>query len=239
MHESEQGLVQFHFDDAAMVRPFLGVAAALVRLLGPNPAPGEVSAAMRRLVTIFQDRDSPRGTVIGIWGELFVIANSVDPGAMVDAWHSAEDQLFDFAAPGSRLEVKTTTRPNRVHVFNLRQLMTRAGQNGRVVSVMTTETDNGTSVSDLVEMIESRLSSDFDRQMKLHEQAAAILGGDWASYCNRRFDLQEAKHSLVVLDPIDVPQVPSPASEVLEVTLTVDCSSVPEAAVRIGLSALL
>lgn len=237
--EGDFGVVQFRADDDALIPPFLDVVAALVRLLGPAPKPGDVSAAMRRLVRLFDATAPMRGSVLGLWGELLAIAESQDPPALADAWHAHIDARFDFSAPGSRLEVKTTTRDARIHHFSLPQLQSVAASNVTVLSIMTTETCAGTSVGELVKRLEHLFAGDPTRQMKVHEQVADILGADWPSHLDHRFDEQQARESTLLLPADDIPRVEAPDPAVLEIKLTVDCTDVePEPAPR-GLSALV
>jgi hypothetical protein len=236
--EEERGLVSLRLLDQEMLAPFLAVAAAVVRLLGPSPPPGAVSAGMRRLVKIFESSEAPRGSVLGLFGELLVIASAIAPAALIDAWHARVDDRFDFAAEGSRLEVKTTTKDIREHMFNLRQLKPVLGTDVRFASIMTTETGAGTSIGDLVSRVEQALG-DPQRQIKLHQEVAATLGADWGHYLSHRFDEVQAEQTLVVLDPALVPQVEDPPPAVTSVSLTVDCTDVPVDGTRPGLSGLV
>ena len=238
-NEVDHGLVQLQLDDEEMLEPFLGVAATIVRLLGPSPAPGAVSTAMRRLVAIFDPAEPARGSVLGLWAELLVIGCSDEPWTLVDAWHAHVDARFDFSAEGSRLEVKATTKTDRIHMFNLRQLKPVTGAEVVIASVMTTETGAGTSVAELVARLERRLAGDGPRQMKVHTQVAEILGADWARHVGRRFDERQGDESLAFLHPADVPQVEEPSPEILEVSLTVDCTDVPQMKPGGGLAALV
>lgn len=237
--EAEHGLVQIWLQGDELLEPFLGVAAVIVRLLGPDPAPGEVSAGLRRLVRIFDPAQPPRGSVLGLWAELLVIHQSSDVAAMVDAWHAHVDARFDFSAEGSRLEVKATTKDARVHQFNLRQLLPVTGADVVVASVMTTETRAGRSVASFVERIEHRLAGDTARQAMVHEVVADTLGTDWVRHTSRRFDERQAVESFAFLDPDDVPKVHDVPSEVLEVHLTVDCTDVEHVQPTTGLAGLV
>lgn len=237
--EEERGLVAVRMLGQEMLAPFLAVAAALVRLLGPAPASGEVSAGMRRLVKIFEPSEAPRGSALGLFGELLVIASGSDPGALVDAWHARVDNRFDYAAEGTRLEVKTTTKDVREHMFELHQLKPVPGADARIASMMTTETGAGTSIGDLVARVEQGLRGDAQRQVKVHQQVAATLGADWVRYLGYRFDEAQALQTLVVLNPYLVPQVDEPPAAVTSVALTVDCTDVPTDGPRPGLAALV
>jgi hypothetical protein len=237
--EGDFGVVQFQVDDHALVPPFLDVVAALVRLLGADPAPGEVSAGMRRLVRLFAANAAMRGSVLGLWAEMLVIAESTDPKSLVDAWHAHVDARFDFSAPGSRLEVKATTRDLRVHQFSLPQLQPVAGSPVTVLSVMTTETHAGTSIGQLVTRLEHLLAGDPPRQMKVHEQVADVLGADWPNHLEHRFDEQQARESALLLPAGDIPRVEAEDPAILEVKLKVDCTDVEPDPAPSGLASLI
>jgi hypothetical protein len=233
------GLVEFSADDPSLIRHFLSVAAMLVELLGSDPEPGDVSKAMRRLVRLFEPQKSNRGSIIGLWGELLMISSSDDLPHLVDCWHADADDRFDFAASGSRLEVKTTTGLNRVHRFRLHQLTPIDDTEVHVASIMTTRTDAGTSLRDLIARIQEDLAGDAASQVKLYEQVTEVLGGDWDG-ADTRFDENQALASLRVFDAVAVPCVGEVPSQVLSVEMTVDCSSVPPTSdARTGFAAIL
>jgi hypothetical protein len=226
VEEIEAGVVEFRDEDAALVDHFLGVSAALIELLGTTPSPGDVSRSMNRLLRLFAAPDRARGTELGVWGELLVMCSSSDPVALVDAWHVSIDDQFDFSAPGYRLEVKTTTRGQRIHHFGLRQLIANEGVQIHVVSLMTTETDLGSSVADLVEDLRWRLASVPDRQMKVLEKVAETLGVGWPDTSGRRFDKEAAVESFRLFRATDIPRVEPGPPEVLEVQITSDVSDI-------------
>lgn len=221
--DEDWGLIAFQPDDRALVEPFLEVSAALIRLLGPDPAPGRVSQGMRRLVRLFDRTRSATGDAMGLWGELLTILQVAEPAPLVDAWHAKVDARFDFATEGERLEVKTTGRSQRVHRFSLEQLLPVAGTRTRVVSIMTTQTTAGTSVQELVRRLESQLAGDPERQLQVHDQVVVTLGAAWMHEVTAGFDENQATSSLRVLDAAHVPRV-EPGPAVLAVDLTVDCT---------------
>lgn len=226
VHEDDYGAVEYRPGDQSFVAPFLAVAEALARLLGGSPEPGAVSRGMRRLVSLFEAGRPARGSVLGVWGELLVLAHAEDPVVMATGWHSSVDDRFDVALEGTRIEVKTTTRDKRIHHFHLHQLLPVPGCRTLVVSIMTAQTEEGTSVAQLVASVERRLVGRPDLQMKVHEQVAEILGADWASVVAQRFDQAAGLATWAVLPAEGIPRVEEPGPKVLEVSLTVDCTDV-------------
>lgn len=231
------GMLRLHGPDDGMITAFLDVAASVVRLAGASPGPGVLSGIMRQLLDIFDPRMPARGSVLGLWGELWLIGHAVDPVALVRAWHARVDDRLDFARPGSRLEVKTTTRGKRIHNFDLHQLSPASGYDATIASIMTTETDAGTSLRALVCQVIDRLQGHPEEQLKVHTQVAATLGPEWTLLAQRRFDDAQAATSLSFLSAGDVPCVEVTAAAILDVSLTVDCSGVRACDALVGLAA--
>ena len=221
------GVVAYRPGDDDLVPHFVRVAEALADLLGPDPAPGEVSREMARLVRLFEPTRGPRGSELGLWGELLTIASSADPAQMLAAWHVRVDDRFDFAAEGSRLEVKTTAGADRVHRFRLHQLEPVPGAATYVVSVTTSTADGGTTVADLVDRIGALLTGRPAAVLVLHAQVAATLGPEWTARPQTSYDEAQAVASTRLLDAAAVPRVGPAPPAVLSVELTVDCSDVP------------
>jgi hypothetical protein len=232
------GLVELRgvTDDSA--RAFCGVAATIVELIGPEPGPGVIRAALRHVVALFEPRAGRRSSVLGLWGELLCILESENPIQMVEAWHVETDDRFDFAAPGVRLEVKTTQGGARVHEFDLAQLEAVDGASTRVVSVVTTATQAGSSVADLVTSVQERLGLRVDLAVKLWEMVAETIGDDWISdTAGSRWDRAEAVASLKVMAASSIPRIREPLHEaVLSVRLRVQCEGLPALLVPISLT---
>jgi hypothetical protein len=224
--ESSFGVVRLRQADDSLVEAFLDVAAGLVDLIGPGPAPGAVSSGMRRITRLFDPVAPVRGSVLGLWSELVVIDLGHDLGHMMNAWHAFVDSRFDFAAEGQRLEVKATTLDHRSHHFSLEQLLPAPGLDVVVASIMTTETNSGTSLRDLVNRLRYRLTADPHQAMRLNEQVAQTLGPDWASYLDRRFYEAQAKASLVFLPADGVGRPAEVPTGVSGVRFVADCSQV-------------
>lgn len=223
------GLVELRELSEDLVPAFCGIAATVVGLIGEDPAPGTVRAALRHVVRLFEPRPGRRGSVLGLWGELLTILIAVDPEAMVESWHVEIDDRFDFAAPSDRLEVKTTDGGGRVHEFSNDQLRPVDGAKTRVVSIMTTATSAGTSVGDLVDEVQHNLAGRVDLAMKVWQLVAETLGDDWMpTTSSLRWDRAQAEQSIRLLAAEKVPHVREPLDPAIEyVRLRVSCEDVP------------
>lgn len=221
------GVVAYRPGDDDLVPHFVRVAEALAELLGPDPAPGEVSRQMSRLVRLFEPTRGSRGSELGLWGELLTIASSPDPAQMLASWHVRVDDRFDFAAEGTRLEVKTTAGADRIHRFRLHQLEPVPGAATYVVSITTSTAEAGTTVADLVDRVTAQLGGQPAAVLGLQAQVSATLGPEWAARPQTAYDESQAVASTRLLDATAVPRVAPAPPAVLSVELTVDCSDVP------------
>ncbi|MFI5428218.1 PD-(D/E)XK motif protein [Aeromicrobium sp. UC242_57] len=239
VEDGQWGLVQLNLGELEYLDTFLSVVANVIDVIGTAPEPGQVSIAMRRLVRLFDPNPVPRGSVLGLWGELLVLCRVSNTNEMLDSWHSDVDDRFDFAAQGSRLEVKTTTLTTRKHIFSLEQVLPVQGATTSVASVMTTETLAGTSLQRMISNAEQLFASDPGRQMRVHEVVAATLGVEWFRHVDRGFDAQQADESIRIFSALDVPKVSTVPPEVSGVTFTADCSEVAPEIAPYGLAALV
>lgn len=235
----EFGLIQLKLGESEYLGAFLHVVANLIRVIGPSPGPGEVSIAMRRLVRLFDASPDARGSVLGLWGELLVLCSASDAECMLDSWHAALDAKFDFSTNGSRLEVKTTTSLERKHIFSLEQVEPVLGTWVAVASIMTTETQSGTSVQSLVRRAEELFAGDARRQMRIHEIVAETLGEEWARFVDRKFDEDQARTSLLVFAAGAIPRAVADSPDVSGVSFTANCSNVLPESDPHGLAGLL
>lgn len=239
VEEGEFGMVSLRLGQTEYLDSFLHVMANLVALVGPDPSPGEVSIAFRRLVQLFENAAAPRGSVLGLWGELLLLGSSSEPAKLLDSWHLKLDAKFDFADQGSRLEVKTTTGSTRLHHFSVDQLQPVVGSSTVVASIMTTETQAGTSVQELIEDAEELFANDASRQMRLHEVVAGTLGLEWARHVDRRFDAQQALSTLRLLPAHSIPRVRDVPPGVSGVQFVSDCTDVERETAPHGLASLI
>lgn len=223
------GLVELRELSEEFIPAFCGIAATVIGLVGDDPAPGVVRAALRHVVRLFEPRPGRQGSVLGLWGELLAILMAVDAEAMVESWHVEIDDRFDFAAPADRLEVKTTDGGRRVHEFNNDQLRPVDGATTRVVSILTTATSAGTSVGDLVNEVQQRLAGRVDLAMKVWQTVAETLGDDWMpTTASLRWDRTQGEQSARLLAAERVPHIREPLDSAIEsVRIRVSCEDVP------------
>ncbi len=197
--------------DRPMEVYFLRVLQALLPTLGDDPSPQAINIAVDHLVELFQAlRSPPRKTAQGLWAELLVIAESGEPTALIDAWHTMPEDLYDFNSGAQRLEVKSTSGQMRRHHFSLAQLQPPAGTTLVVASVIANRAGAGATVTSLVEEIGSRLATTPERLLRLYKVVALTLGDGWRESTLEAFDRQAARQALAFFEPSQIPRISPP-----------------------------
>ena len=215
--ESTFSIVQCVRGDRALQLHFLRAVGAALLALGPVPTNEQLSESLNALVALFRAMSNlPRKSVQGLWGELFVIAEALEPPELVRRWHTSSGELFDFAAGPARLEVKTAADPIRQHYFRLEQLQ-RADVEIAVASLLVSPSGAGTSAHDLLTEIYSVLREP-DLALHVERVVADTLGAQWTTAFSGRFDRELARASLAFFRASDVPAprctVPSTVTDI-------------------------
>jgi hypothetical protein len=199
---------------------FLGVIEGVLPLLGPTPSEGRVREVVTALTELFRALElPPRKTIQGLWGELYVIAQSSDVMVLLDAWHIDPAESYDFSGPGQRIEVKSAAGTVRSHIFSLAQLDPPGGAAAIVASLFVERAGGGVSLGELLEEVRQRLSARPDLAIRLDQVVSASLGQSWRNGLAERFDRERAQESLAFFDVGTIPSiqrihVPASVSEV-------------------------
>lgn len=159
--------------DPAQEWPFCVMAAGMVARLLTEPAWLARPSALLRHVSDWQsllarDRGLTAEEEVGLWGELCLLLETPSPATAISHWHGPEAKWFDFSAPGTDLEVKTSVLGHRHH-FRLQQLAPSPSGQDRLVCSQVVEEDpaGGRSVDDLVEEVRAFLPDSLPFEEKL------------------------------------------------------------------------
>ena len=147
-------VVTFVDSDDLLRDRFFDAAETLLRSLGETPATEELRRVVAELIELFRlASQPPRGTVQGLWAELWIVAQAREPEVLLDAWHAEPTDAYDFNSGPERLEVKSTSQRTRRHTFSHRQLEPPTGTRVAIASVFVESSGGGPTVSTLVERI--------------------------------------------------------------------------------------
>ncbi len=189
---------------------FLRVIAALIESIGDSPSRNKISQAINQLLELFRALAAPSlNTVRGLWAELFLIAQSCDPSALIAAWHSTPDDVYDFCDGAQRIEVKSTGTRIRQHHFKLEQLRPPTKTNILVASLFVERAGGGVSFEELLDKVRSRIASSPELVFHLERTVGLTLGEGLKQAMDERFDFELAQDSLAFFKAEDIPSVNS------------------------------
>lgn len=229
---SDTGVTEGHFTiircrngPATLHDLFLRFAEPLIRKLPAQPTPTDVHLTITALVELFRAAAQPASkTVQGLWSELFLISQATEPEVLLQAWHAAVDDRYDFANGPQRIEVKSTSTRIREHHFSLEQLSPPLGTRVIIASVFAERAAGGTSIADLFDTIAIAVDS---ATLLADAQRIAYLslGATWRDGVATRFDRELASDSLLFIDARNAPSIPGAPPGVTEVRFASDLSN--------------
>ena len=195
-------------DDLLKAR-FFDAAETLLRSLGETPAIEELRRVVAGLIELFRlASQPPRGTIQGLWAELWIIAQAREPEVLLDAWHAEPSDAYDFNSGPERIEIKSSSQRTRKHSFSHRQLQPPTGTRVAIASVFVESSGGGPTISTLVERIRRRVANP-QALRRLDYIIASTLGTDWRTGVEAAFDSELASESHRFYTVDSVPSLPS------------------------------
>lgn len=192
--------------DQILINWFLSLLESFADSLLRINSSEEFHFLIDKFIGIFSKIDSPpKGTVIGLIGELLVINSSQDPDSLISSWHIDPTSRIDFIKKNIRIEVKATTRQQRTHRIKLGQLLPFDGLVIYIASVVIDLVNEGADLIDLNNLVSSRCKNVSSRII-LSSMISETLGGDIRYVNGIKFDLESAMKSLSIYQNIDIPR---------------------------------
>jgi len=203
-------LIQCQSDDSILQECFLRLVDAVIPTLPNEPTANEISEAVNRMAALFLAIERPRTrTVHGLWGELFLISISHRPRELVESWHIAACDRYDFASGLYRLEVKTASDRTRNHYFSSGQVHPPAGVHVVVASLFIEQCAGGLSLGSLWDTIRKTVGDSAELRLKVDEICFHALGNTWQEARGSKFDSALASESIAFYDVEDIPRIPA------------------------------
>ena len=188
---------------------FFDTLETLLRSLGETPVLDELRRVVAGLIELFRlATQPPRGTIQGLWAELWVIAQASEPAVLLHAWHAEPTDAFDFNNGPERIDVKSTSQRTRKHPFSHRQLKPPKGTRVAIASVFVESSGGGPTIYSLAERIRRRVD-DTRALLRLDHVVASTLGVDWRVGVEAAFDTELASESLSFYAVEAIPSLPS------------------------------
>lgn len=206
-------IIECQSDDHSLQSLFLRSMEALLATCPDSASLTEISAALENLVLLFQALKRPQARpIVGLWGELWLIASAFEPVAVLRAWHESPLETSDFSAGEQRLEVKSSSDRTRRHHFSLEQAHAPEGTSLIIASLLIESVASGTSLGELWDRVRDLARTDSNLVLKTDRVCIESLGAEWEEARHRCFDVQRASQSLLLFDSSSIPRISIPLS---------------------------
>ena len=213
-------VITFTSADRNLQEYFLRISETLVKTLSIKVTQQQVIESLNKFVEVFRAlTDPPTNTVHGLWTELFLIENSANPKALLNYWHNIPEEKFDFNSGNEKIEVKSNSSFERLHIFSSEQLNPPIGTQVLIASIFIRQNTAGQSIQQLVDSITIKVQHDIDLTDKLNNIVCKTLGNSLEQSIKIKFDYNIARESLVFyrhqdISKIEEVAIPNAVSEV-------------------------
>ena len=211
-------------NDEQIIKIFLDICQTTISQLGKEPTPKEISEKTQMLIDLFKEMPNKLSSIVGLWGELFLIASSKNITKCLEAWHQHAEDKYDFYDNNEALEVKCTSQTDRKHKFKHDQLVSNL-KDHYVASIMISDDPNkGLSVVDLYEDIKKRCKLD-NLNNKLKKIFFKIVGKTPYEELNEyRYSFDYSKKNLMYYKLKDISTLVNKDDSVTDISYKVDLS---------------
>jgi hypothetical protein len=183
---------------------FIDLCEIFIKKLGNNPTILEVKTQFEKLESIFTKLSKITDkSIIGLWGELFLISISNKPEYLITSWHKDAKDKIDFNDGIDKIEVKTSSKVNsRKHYFGIEQLAIYNNSKTYIGSIITTNIDNGYSINDILKKIKSKVKPTFYEM--LIEKTFDVVGDKINEINFTKYDYNMASSELLFFHGSDI-----------------------------------
>ena len=143
-------IIQLNSNNLDFQRYFFGVMSLVLQRLKSLPSTATLKSEISKIIRLFTENPKMSLDVIrGLWAELLVIERSSDPEYLIKAWHITPNEKYDFNDGSDKIEVKSTTKQIRSHLFAIEQLNPNTRSQLIIASIQMTKTGAGCSLFDI------------------------------------------------------------------------------------------
>ena len=211
-------------DDELTIKMFLDICETTIPQLKKDPSAKEIKNVTNTIIDLFRELSDKKRSIIGLWGELFIIYSSSNIEKVLQAWHENPTDKYDFYDNNEALEVKCTTNTDRIHKFNHDQLLSEIKKH-YIASIMVSEnTIDGLSVLDLFENIKKN-NLPVNLLNKLQKNFYRVIGSNPKEDVNEiKFNINYSKKNLMYYELKNVTSLTNSDDAITEISYKVDLS---------------
>jgi hypothetical protein len=211
-------------DDELTIKMFLDICETTIPQLKNEPSAEEIKKITNIIIELFREISDKKRSIIGLWGELFLISSSSNTEKTLQAWHENPTDKYDFFDNNEALEVKCTSKTDRIHKFQHDQLLSEI-KDHYIASIMVSENPyDGLSVLDLYEDIKKN-KLPINLINKLKKNFYRVLGSNPKEDLNEfKFDINYSKKNLMYYKLKDISTLVNDDDSVTDISYKVDLS---------------
>ena len=211
-------------DDELTIKMFLDICETTIPQLNNEPSAEEIKKITNVIIELFREISDKKRSIIGLWGELFLISSSSNKEKTLQAWHENPTDKYDFFDDNQALEVKCTSKTDRIHKFQHDQLLSEI-KDHYIASIMVSENPNdGLSVLDLYEDIKKN-KLPVNLINKLKKNFYRVVGSNPKEDLNEfKFDIDYSKKNLMYYKLKDINTLVNNDDSVTDISYNVDLS---------------
>ena len=211
-------------DDELTIKMFLDICETTIPQLKNEPSAEEIKKITNIIIELFREISDKKRSIIGLWGELFLISSSSNKEKTLQAWHENPTDKYDFFDDNQALEVKCTSKTDRIHKFQHDQLLSEI-KDHYIASIMVSENPNdGLSVLDLYEDIKKN-KLPINLINKLKKNFYRVIGSNPKEDLNElKFDLDYSKKNVMYYKLKDISTLVNEDDSVTDISYKVDLS---------------
>ena len=210
--------------DEQIIKIFLDICQTTISQLGKEPTPKEISEKTQMLIDLFKEMPNKLSSIVGLWGELFLIASSRNIAKSLEAWHQHAEDKYDFFDNNEALEVKCTSKTDRKHTFKHDQLISNLKDHYVASIMISDDPTKGLSVVDLYEDIKKRCKLD-NLNNKLKKIFFKIVGKTPFEELNEyRYNFDYSKKNVMYYKLKDISTLVNEDDSVTDISYKVDLS---------------
>ena len=210
--------------DEQIIKIFLDICQTTISQLGKEPTPKEISEKTQMLIDLFKEMPNKLSSIVGLWGELFLIASSRNIPKSLEAWHQHAEDKYDFFDNNEALEVKCTSKTDRKHTFKHDQLISNLKDHYVASIMISDDPTKGLSVVDLYEDIKKRCKLD-NLNNKLKKIFFKIVGKTPYEELNEyRYNFDYSKKNVMYYKLKDISTLVNEDDSVTDISYKVDLS---------------
>lgn len=218
-HEVTVSLLECLAQDPPTVELFIRTVGGIL-VDGAPPNQASLGDIIERLLELFREYSyAGDAQILGLWGELLLMAHCQNPSQLARQWRSHAGSRYDFGSETERVDVKATTAVQRHHELSFSQTTPPPGVTAVFVSIMTEQVSQGSSVGALWDRV---LALAPDSQARIDAECIRTLGRDWQMARETTFDQAKAMATLKVFSVADVPRLSDLPDGVIRARFTSD-----------------